>query len=123
MTAVPEIELEFGDGLFMFRLPALYIDRLQKERGYDVTWPDGAQGKKPKPFGQIYREHMTGDYDVLDSMAVIKLGLTAGKGGNVAGASVVLDATKARMMAMFTWSARALFKTLESMATPCSVKA
>lgn len=99
MTALPEIELEFGDGQFMFRLPALYIDRLQKERGYDVTWPDGAQGKKPKPFGQIFREHMTGDYDVLDSMAVIKLGLTAGKGGNVAGADVKLDPTKARMMA------------------------
>lgn len=99
MTALPEIELEFGDGQFMFRLPALYIDRLQKERGYDVTWPDGAQGKKPKPFGQIFREHMTGDYDVLDSMALIKLGLTAGKGGVVAGARKELDPTKARMMA------------------------
>ncbi len=99
MTAMPEIELEFGDGLFLFRLPALYVDRLQKERGYDVTWPDGAQGKKPKPFGQIFREHMTGDYDLLDSMAVIKLGLTAGKGGMVAGARKDLDPTKARMLA------------------------
>lgn len=99
MAALPEIELEFGDGLFRFRLPALYVDRLQKERGYDVTWPDGAQGKKPKPFGQIFREHMTGDYDVLDSMAVIKLGLTAGGGGIVAGADVKLDPTKARLMA------------------------
>lgn len=98
MTALPEIELEFGDGLFLFRLPALYVDRLQKERGYDVTWPDGAQGKKPKPFGQIFREHMTGDYDLLDSMAVIKLGLTAGKGGMVAGARKDLDPTKARML-------------------------
>lgn len=99
MTALPEIELEFGDGLFLFRLPALYVDRLQKERGYDVTWPDGAQGKKPKPFGQIFREHMTGDYDLLDSMAVIKLGLTAGKGGMVAGERKDLDPTKARMLA------------------------
>jgi len=99
MTALPEIELEFGDGLFLFCLPALYIDRLQKERGYDVTWPDGAQGKKPKPFGQIFREHMTGDYDLLDSMAVIKLGLTAGKGGLVAGARKDLDPTKARLLA------------------------
>lgn len=97
MTALPEIELEFGDGVFRFRFPALYIDRLQKERGYDVTWPDGAQGKKPKPFGQIFREHMTGDYDVLDSLAVIKLGLTAGGGGVVAGAEIKLDPTKARM--------------------------
>lgn len=99
MTALAEIELEFGDGLFLFRLPALYIDRLQKERGYDVTWPDGAVGKKPKPFGQIFREHMTGDYDVLDSLAVIKLGLTAGAGGVVAGETVKLDPTKARMEA------------------------
>ena len=98
MAALAEIELEFGDGLFMFRLPALYIDRLQKERGYDVTWPDGATGKKPKPFGQIFREHMTGDYDVLDSLAVVKLGLTAGGGGVVAGATVKLDPTKARIM-------------------------
>ena len=31
--------------------------------------------------------------------------------------------TKARMMMMFTWIARSLLSTLESMATPCSVKA
>jgi hypothetical protein len=99
MTAQPEIPLEFGDGSFLFRLPALYIDRLQKERGYDVTWPDGSTGKKPKPFGQIFREHMTGDYDVLDSLAVIKLALTAGGGGVVAGETVKLDPTKARMKA------------------------
>lgn len=99
MTAVAEIELEFGDGSFRFRLPALYIDRLQKDRGYDVTWPDGSTGKKPKPFGQIFREHMTGDYDVLDSIGVIKLALTGGGGGVVAGEAVKLDPTKARIMA------------------------
>jgi hypothetical protein len=31
--------------------------------------------------------------------------------------------TNARMMAMLTSIARSLFRTLESMATPCSVKA
>jgi hypothetical protein len=31
--------------------------------------------------------------------------------------------TNARMMAMLTWTARGLRSTLESMATPCSVKA
>ena len=31
--------------------------------------------------------------------------------------------TNARMMAIFTWIARSLFRTLESIATPCSVKA
>lgn len=93
-----EIELEFGDGQFRFRLPPLYIDQLQKKRGYDVTWPDGSQGKKPKPFGQIFREHMTGDYDPLDSLEIIRLGLTAGGGGMVAGETVKLDPTKARMM-------------------------
>ena len=98
MTAIAQIELEFGDGLFLFRMPPLYIDRLQKERGYDVTWPDGATGKKPKPFGQIFREHMTGDYDVGDCDAVIKLALTAGGSGVVAGETVKLDPTKARMM-------------------------
>lgn len=96
--AIAEIELEFGEGQFRFRLPALYIDQLQKKRGYDVTWPDGSQGKKPKPFGQIFREHMTGDYDPLDSLEIIRLGLTAGGGGTVAGDTVKLDPTKARIM-------------------------
>lgn len=95
---IAEIELEFGEGQFRFRLPALYIDHLQKKRGYDVTWPDGSQGKKPKPFGQIFREHMTGDYDPLDSLEIIRLGLTAGGGGVVAGEPLKLDPTKARMM-------------------------
>lgn len=99
MAAVTDLELEFGDGVFRFRMPALYIDRLQRERGYDVTWPDGSHGKKPKPFGQIFREHMTGDYDVSDCLAVIKLALTAGGGGVVASEPVKLDPTKARMMA------------------------
>ena len=96
--AIAEIELEFGEGQFRFRLPALYIDQLQKKRGYDVTWPDGSQGKKPKPFGQIFREHMTGDYDPLDSLEIIRLGLTAGGGGTVAGETVKLDPTKGRIM-------------------------
>lgn len=96
--AIAEIELEFGDGQFLFKLPALYIDRLQRERGTDVTYPDGSQGKRPKPFGQIFREHMTGDYDPLDSLAVIKLGLTAGGRGMVAGESIKVDPTKARIM-------------------------
>ncbi len=123
MTALPEIELEFGDGLFQFRLPALYVDRLQKERGYDVTWPDGAQGKKPKPFGQIFREHMTGDYDLLDSMAVIKLGLTAGKGGIVAGDTVSLDPTKARMMAeevAASWPAEQIYLFAATILRACT---
>lgn len=96
--ASSEIELEFGDGQFLFRLPALYIDRLQRERGTDVTYPDGSQGKRPKPFGQIFREHMTGDYDPIDSLTVIKLALTAGASGVVAGETIKLDPTKARIM-------------------------
>lgn len=95
---IAEIELEFGEGQFRFRLPPLYIDQLQKKRGYDVTWPDGSQGKKPKPFGQIFREHMTGDYDPLDSLEVVRLGLTAGGGGVVAGEEIKLTPTSARIM-------------------------
>jgi hypothetical protein len=37
--------------------------------------------------------------------------------------NIRLKRTKARMIAMFTWIARSLRSTLESMATPCSVKA
>ena len=35
----------------------------------------------------------------------------------------ITNCTKARMMAMLTWTARSLHRTLESVATPCSVKA
>jgi hypothetical protein len=34
-----------------------------------------------------------------------------------------LNFRKARMIAMFTWMAFSLLRTLESIATPCSVKA
>lgn len=98
MSALAEIELEFGEGQFLFRLPALYIDQLQRKRGVDVTYPDCSTGKRPKPFGQIFREHMTGDYDPLDSIEVIRLGLTAGGGGVVAGEEVKLTPTSARIM-------------------------
>jgi hypothetical protein len=37
-------------------------------------------------------------------------------------ARICRSRTKARMMAMFTAIARSLFKTVDSMATPCSVK-
>ena len=98
MSGVAEIELEFGDGQFMFRLPALFIDQLQRKRGTEVTYPDGSTGKRPKPFGQIFREHLTGDYDPLDSIEIIKLGLTAGKGGVIAGEEIKLSPTEARIM-------------------------
>lgn len=120
--APAEIELEFGDGQFLFRLPALYIDRLQRARGCDVTWPDGSQGKRPKPFGQIFREHMTGDYDPLDSYEVIKLALTAGGGGVVAGESVKLDPTKARIMAedvAKTWPIEQVFLFASTILRAC----
>ena len=37
--------------------------------------------------------------------------------------SVSRSFTNARMIAMFTFTARSLFNTLDSIATPCSVKA
>lgn len=95
---IAEIELEFGDGQFRFRLPPVYVDQIQKRRGYEVTWPDGAVGKRPKPIGMIAQEIMAGQFDALDCLEIIKSGLIAGGGGVVAGEDVELNPTKARMM-------------------------
>lgn len=96
--SIAEIELEFGDGQFLFRLPPVYVDLIQKRRGYDVTWPDGSTGKKPKPIGMIMQEIMSGQFDALDCIEIIKQGLIAGGRGVVAGEDVELNPTKARMM-------------------------
>lgn len=95
---IAEIELEFGDGQFRFRLPPVFIDQIQKRRGYEVTWPDGAIGRRPKPIGMMMQEIMSGQFDALDCLEIIKQGLIAGGGGVVAGEDVELNPTKARMM-------------------------
>lgn len=74
-----QVELEFGNGFYLFRLPLRLVAALQEARGARVTWPDGAVGRKPKPLGQIWREHVaTGEYDPLDSVEIIRLGLIGG---------------------------------------------
>lgn len=94
---IAEVELEFGDGAYTFRLPPVYVDKIQKQRGWDVTWPDGATGKKPKPIGMIAQEIMGGHFDILDCLAIIIAGAQAGGRKVVAGEVVELNATKARM--------------------------
>lgn len=98
MSILAQIELEFGDGLYRFRLPPVHVDKIQKSRGYRVTWPDGSEGMRPKPVGMIMREIMGGEFDILDCIAIIQEGLIAGGGGVVDGEDVTMTATKARMM-------------------------
>lgn len=92
-----EVELEFGDGAYTFRLPPVYVDRIQRQRGFDVTWPDGAVGKRPKPIGMIALEIMNGQFDLLDCIAIIVAGAQAGGMKVVDGEAVKLNATQARL--------------------------
>lgn len=98
MSILAQIELEFGDGLYRFRLPPVHVDKIQKARGWRVTFPDGSEGFRPKPIGMIMREIMSGDFDLNDCIAIIQEGLIAGRGGVVAGEDVEMSPTKARMM-------------------------
>lgn len=92
-----EVELEFGDGQYLFRLPPVYIDKIQKQRGFEVTWPDGATGKRPKPIGMIALEIMGGQFDINDCTAIILAGAQAGGRKVVDGVEHELSAVKARI--------------------------
>ena len=108
------IELEFGDGRFNFALP-IYptIAAIQKARGGQVTFPDGSQGFKVKPFGQTVREVMMGDYDALDLWEIGKHALQAGGGGVLSDGTTVeiKDGAHARMR----WEAEAGSWPLETL--------
>lgn len=92
-----EVELEFGEGQYLFRLPPVYVDKIQKQRGFDVTWPDGSTGKRPKPIGMIALEIMGGQFDILDCIAIILSGAQAGGRKVVDGVETELSAVKARI--------------------------
>lgn len=81
--AVPprEITLRFGDGSYLFALPAVQLGQLQTKRGVTVTYPDGATATRPKPFGQIWREHTMSEYDPLDSREIVLQALIGGAHG------------------------------------------
>lgn len=92
-----EVNLEFGDGAWLFRLPPVVVDKLQKMRGWDVTWPDGAVGKKPKPIGMIAQEIMGGHFDILDCTQIIILAAQAGGMKVVNGEEIAMTSVKARI--------------------------
>lgn len=81
--AVPprEITLRFGDGSYLFALPAAQLGQLQTKRGVTVTYPDGGVATRPKPFGQIWREHTMAEYDPLDSREIVLQALIGGAHG------------------------------------------
>lgn len=87
--APPQITLDFAGGRFTFALPLPLIAELQHRRGFKVSWPDGSTGSRPKPFGAIWRDVASnGEYDPLDCVEIIRLGLIGGAGGERAGAPV-----------------------------------
>jgi hypothetical protein len=104
-----EIELEFADGVYLFRMGAAHIARLQDARGYEVTLPNGATYRLPKALGTIWREHTqrlglawdelsAPDYNPADSLEVIRQGLIGGATGWVpdkeTGEKVTVDAQR-----------------------------
>ncbi len=99
-----EITLEFADGDYLFRLPLRLLAELQQLRGTPVTWPDGSSGVRPKAFGTIWREQMTGEYDPLDCRQIVRLALIGGNRGVVAATETeipVSAATAERLLATY----------------------
>lgn len=87
--APPQITLPFAGGRYTFALPLPLIAELQQRRGLTVTWPDGSSGKRPKPFGAIWRDVAAmGEYDPLDCVEIIRLGLVGGAEGERLGEAV-----------------------------------
>lgn len=101
MTGKPpaEITLEFADGEYLFRLPLVLLAELQQLRGTPVTWPDGSAGLRPKAFGTIWREQMTGEYDPLDCRQIVRLALIGGgRGVTAEGVDVEVSAPRAERL-------------------------
>lgn len=74
-----ERPIKLGGDTFLCRLPLERVAELQASRGYPVQWPDGSRGKRPKPMGAIWREHIqNGEYDPEDSRAIIFQALVGG---------------------------------------------
>lgn len=92
-----EVNLEFGDGAWLFRLPPVAVDKLQKMRGFDVVWPDGSTGKRPKPIGMIVQEIMGGHFDIIDCTQIIILAAQSGLMKVVDGVEIPLTTIKARI--------------------------
>ena len=121
------VELEFGGGRFNFALP-IYptIAAIQKARGSQVTFPDGSQGFKPKPFGQTVREIMMGDYDAIDLWEIGKHALHAGGGGILEDGTVIeiKDGAHARMRwdeEASTWPLETLFAYVSNIVGRCAL--
>jgi hypothetical protein len=77
--APAERPIKLGGDTYLCRLPLERIAELQASRGYAVQWPDGSRGKRPKPMGAIWREHIqNAEYDPEDSRAIIFQSLLGG---------------------------------------------
>ena len=77
-----ETTIELGGGSYVVRLPVHLAAELQTQRALTVTFPDGSTARRPKPLGLIWREHAdSGEYDPIDSVAIITLGLLGGAKG------------------------------------------
>lgn len=61
---VSEVELEFGDGTYRFRLGLKQIAELQEKCGAGI--------------GAIYKRALQGDYKIEDCVETIRLGLVGG---------------------------------------------
>lgn len=96
--ALSYIDLEFGDGTYRFKLGLKQIAELQEKRGTDVTWPDGSTGRRPKPLGVIRQQMFLQEYDPLDLLEIIRLGLEGGAQGIVNETDVEVSPLKAKRL-------------------------
>lgn len=132
-----EVELELPCGTFLFRLPGVRIAALQEARGFRVTFPDQSSGRRPKPIGQIVREHIagiggempnllgdaySGEYDASDSREVIIQGLIGGGRGEIDGEAVIVDEGFARRLVadkIDDWPIEERWKTATAILIAC----
>lgn len=96
-----ETTLEVGGVAYVCRLPLPRVAELQQNRGWQVVWPDGARGVRPKPLGLIWAEHIKrAEYDAEDSQEIILQALIGGEGGTnlETGERVEVDRGKAEWL-------------------------
>lgn len=133
-----QIELELSCGTFLFKLPAPNLARLQEARGFNVTFPDGSSGRRPKALGAIVREHLAGiggqlpnltadgyfgEYDVADSREVIVQGMLGGAQGMVDGQMVEVTEQFVRRLVtdqVDEWPTEEKWKTATAILVACT---
>lgn len=108
----PYIDLEFGDGTYLFKLGLAQIGELQTKcgAGLGAIYARILRGRYPTGEGsETFGVPTEADWHVMDLLDTIRLALIGGGGGTVDGQPVKVDPTRAReLVTAYVFPARPL---------------